>query len=228
MKERGKNPRKSVNQSNPIPSETRAVLPPPWFRQPSPVIAPTLLGCNLVRQLANGDRLRGRIVETEAYAPGDPACHAYRKRTERNGAMFAPGGHSYVYLIYGMYHCFNVVTDAEGVGSAVLVRALELDPHPTLEELLTTDPRRSARSQWNRLAAGPGKLCRALAIDRTLNDRPLVPESGLWIEPRIPEVDRAIVSGEVPIVQTTRIGLSQGQEYPWRWYLQQSPAVSKP
>jgi len=205
------------------------ILSPAWFQDPSPVIAPALLGCTLVRQLASGERLRGRIVETEAYAPGDPACHAYRKRTERNGAMFAAGGHSYVYLIYGMYHCFNVVTDAEGVGSAVLIRALELDPHPILEQGLTpTEPRRSPRSRWHRLAAGPGKLCRALAIDRSLNDRPLVPESGLWIERRTPEVEEAIGAGEMPIVQTTRIGLSQGQEYPWRWYLQQSPAVSKP
>jgi DNA-3-methyladenine glycosylase len=139
--------------------------------------------------------------------------------------MFAPGGHSYVYLIYGMYHCFNVVTDLEGVGSAVLVRALELDPHPVLEQLL---PPALSRSSWFRLAAGPGKLCRALAIDRSLNDRPLVPDSGLWIESRTSEVEGAIVCGEEPIVQTTRIGLSQGKEYPWRWYLQRSSAVSKP
>lgn len=204
-------------------------LPPPWFQYPSPVIAPALLGCTLVRQTENGDRFQGRIVETEAYAPGDPACHAYRRRTERNRAMFAPGGYSYVYLIYGVYHCFNVVTDGEGVGSAVLVRALELLPHPVLEAFL---PQRSSPramlTVWHRLAAGPGKLCRVLSIDRSLNDRPLTPESGLWIEPRTPDLDAAIVSGQAPIVQTTRIGLSQGQDYPWRWYLQHSPAVSKP
>ena len=178
-----------------------------------------------MRQLDNGDRLRGRIVETEAYAPDDPACHAYRKRTERNGAMFAPGGHSYVYLIYGIYHCFNVVTDREGVGSAVLIRAVDLAPHPQLERLMAKGPRKSSLS---RLAAGPGKLCRAMNIDRSLNDRPLEPASGLWIEALSPELE---TTGQEPspeaIVQTTRIGLSQGQDYPWRWYLKQSVAVSK-
>ncbi|MEY2976061.1 MAG: DNA-3-methyladenine glycosylase [Prochlorotrichaceae cyanobacterium] len=204
------------------------VLRPAWFQRSSPIVAPALLGCTLVRQFANGDRLQGQIVETEAYAPDDPACHAYRKRTERNGAMFAAGGQSYVYLIYGMYHCFNVVTDAEGVGSAVLVRAIDLQPHPLLEPLLSKAAGKSRKSPLSRLAAGPGKLCKALRIDRTLNDRPLTPESGLWLESRSSEVDEAIESGEAGVVQTTRIGLSQGQEYPWRWYLQDSPAVSKP
>lgn len=202
-------------------------LTPDWFQRPATGVAPDLLGCTIVRQFDSGDSgdrslgcLSGRIVETEAYEPGDPACHAYRRRTERNAAMFAPGGHSYIYLIYGVYHCFNVVTDGEGVGSAVLIRALELEPHPRLAQAGTP-------KQFQRLAAGPGKLCQVLDLDRTWNGLPLEPKSGLWIEPRSILVQKAIEAGTEPIVQTTRIGLSQGKEYPWRWYLARSPAVSK-
>ena len=189
-----------------------------WFQRPATAVAPDLLGCTLVRQLPQGDRLRGRIVETEAYEPGDPACHAYRRRTDRNEAMFAAGGHTYLYLIYGRYHCFNVVTDQKGVGSAVLVRALELEPF--------ADDAMPLRD-FQRLAAGPGKLCQVLHLDRRLNHLPLVPESGLWIEPRSMSLHEAIEAGTEPIVQTTRIGLSQGKDLPWRWYLKRSPSVSK-
>lgn len=102
------------------------------------------------------------IVETEAYAPGDPACHGYRRRTNRNGVMFGPAGHSYVYLIYGMYHCLNIVTDGENVASAVLIRALELTQPP----LGVNSPQNQPRHRW---AAGPGKLCRLFEIDLSLN-----------------------------------------------------------
>lgn len=208
-------------------------LPSDWFQRPATGVAPDLLGCTIVRQFDPDDRfpgqisgcISGRIVETEAYEPGDPACHAYRRRTDRNAAMFAAGGHSYIYLIYGIYHCFNVVTDGAGVGSAVLIRALELEPHPLWAEIETPTPKKPKPLQ--RLAAGPGKLCKILHLDRAWNGLPLVPESGLWIEPRSTLLQKAIETGAEPIVQTTRIGLSQGQDYPWRWYLANSPAVSK-
>ncbi|MEM9535649.1 MAG: DNA-3-methyladenine glycosylase [Cyanobacteria bacterium P01_E01_bin.45] len=205
-------------------------LPQDWFARPSPEVAPDLLGTVLVRQFANGDRLRCAIVETEAYAPGDPACHAYKRKTQRNQSMFGPAGHLYVYLIYGMYHCLNIVTDAEDIGSAVLVRAVELDRLPAWIP-------NKKRRQPHRVAAGPGLLCKALSIDRQQDGWPLQQREGdaLWIEPTKSEPESR---GTLPsaldsttqshsIVQTTRIGLTQGADIPWRWYLRNHPAVSK-
>jgi DNA-3-methyladenine glycosylase len=107
------------------------IVEPNWLARPSTEVAPDLVGCTLVRQLSDGNILRGMIVETEAYGPGDPACHAYRRRTQRNWVMFGPPGITYVYLIYGMYYCLNIVTDQDEVPSAVLIRALHLESLPT-------------------------------------------------------------------------------------------------
>lgn len=185
-----------------------------WCDRPSIEVAPDLIGCRLAHQIPDGPLIRGTIVETEAYAPDDPACHAFRGKSQRNAAMFGPPGHSYVYLIYGMYHCLNVVTEAAGIGSAVLIRALDLTALPP-----QIDPNQAKKP--HRVAAGPGKLCRALGIDRRWDGMPYRPDSGLWLEHR----ERTISPSE--IVQTTRIGISKAAERPWRWYLQQSPAVSK-
>lgn len=191
-----------------------------WLSRPSPDVAPDLIGCTLVRQFADGSVYRGLIVETEAYAPNDPACHAYRRRTARNEIMFGPPGGCYVYLIYGMYHCINIVTDLDTVPSAVLIRALELDRLPPwIEE--------KQRRQPHRVAAGPGKLCRALRIDRTLNGISFEPGQPLWLEARSPDYETAIATGEKKLIQTTRIGLTQGADIPWRWYPADSKAVSK-
>lgn len=187
-----------------------------WFTRSATVVAPDLVGCTLARRFADGEIQRGTIVEVEAYAPGDPACHAYRKQTPRNAAMFMPGGYSYVYFIYGMYHCLNIVTDRAGVGSAVLIRALEMEnvTHPTPKAI-------------QRLAAGPGKLCRHLKIDRTLNQIRLDSGQPLWIEPRSQQFKIDLEHQHKELVQTTRIGLSQGIDLPWRWYLKGSGAISK-
>ena len=191
-----------------------------WLGRPSPIVAPELIGCTLVRQLADGSEYRGLIVETEAYAPDDPACHAYRRRTARNEVMFGPPGSCYVYLIYGIYHCINVVTDADTVPSAVLIRALDLDRLPPwIDE--------KQRQKPARVAAGPGKLCRALQIDRTLNGIQLTGGCPIWLEPRSPQWAQQFASGHHQLVQTTRIGLTQGADIPWRWYLADCPAVSK-
>ncbi len=185
-----------------------------WCDRPSTQVAPDLIGCTLIRQIPEGPLIRALIVETEAYALDDPACHAYKGPTKRNASMFGPPGHSYVYLIYGMYHCLNVVTEPVGTGSAVLIRALELDAIlPGLDAKQTKKP--------HRIAAGPGKLCRALNINRDLDGVVYHPDSGIWLE------HRTHTLSPEDIVQTTRIGITKAAERPWRWYLKNSLAVSK-
>ena len=158
------------------------------------------------------------IVETEAYAPGDPAFHAYRRVTPRNQVLFGLAGRTYIYLIYGIYHCFNIVTDREGVPSAVLVRALQLETLPVGLD---------SSAKPYRVAAGPGKLCRVLQIDRSLNGIVLQPSEPLWLEHRRREFQQQLDCQALTIVQATRIGLTQGIDLPWRWYLHPCPAVSR-
>ncbi len=201
-------------------SENTQIVEDFWLARPSTGVAPDLLGCTLVRQFPDGEEIRGIIVETEAYGPGDPACHAYRQRTPRNQAMFGPAGICYVYLIYGMYHCFNVVTDAEGVASGVLIRALQLDALPKGFAGIPEKKR-------SRLAAGPGKLCKVLEIDRTFSGLPLAVGEPLRLEHRSEQFQQAAEEGTINFVQTTRIGISQGIDLPWRWYVGNSTAVSQ-
>ena len=189
------------------------IVEPSWLQRSSIQVAPDLVGCTLVRQLTDGQILRGMIVETEAYGLNDPACHAYRRRTPRNWVMFGLGGQSYVYLIYGRYHCLNIVTDQEGIPSAVLIRALQLESIPTWIDQTQT-------LKLHRIAAGPGKLCDALQINLSLNAQVLQPGQPLWLEHRNSQF-------QADLVQTTRIGLSQGTDLPWRWYLRNCLAVSK-
>ena len=184
-----------------------------WLARPAPEVAPELVGCTLVRRMPTGTLIRGLIVETEAYTQDDPACHGYRGPTPARKTIFGPPGLAYVYFTYGMYHCCNVVTDRDGHASAVLLRALALDRLP---EGYTLPP----REQLHRVAAGPGKLCRILGIDRSLNGLPLAAASGLWLEHR--------TLPDVPVLTTTRIGITQGVDLPWRWCLAGHPAVSKP
>lgn len=190
-----------------------------WLSRPSTAVAPDLIGCTLVRRLPEGQLLRGQIVETEAYGPNDPACHAYRRRTQRNAVMFGPAGVIYVYLIYGLYHCLNIVTDQDQIPSAVLIRALDLKTMPIgIEDYHP--------SKAKRLAAGPGKLCRVFQIDGRLNGQALTPPQ-VWIEHRSPDWQQQLEMGQQTLLQTTRIGLTQGVDLPWRWYLQDCLAVSK-
>ncbi|MEL6468180.1 MAG: DNA-3-methyladenine glycosylase [Cyanobacteria bacterium J06623_4] len=190
-----------------------------WFNRPSTQVAPDLLGCQLVRKLGD-EVIRGKIVETEAYEAGDPAMYAYQRKTQRNAAVFGPAGIIYIYRIYRQYHCFNIVTDREGFASTILIRAVHLDRRPSW----VTPKKTPAANLLEKLAAGPGKLCIALALDESLRGLPASPETGIWVEGGEP----GITSGNASeIIQTTRIGLSRGQDIPWRWYLKESPAVSK-
>jgi DNA-3-methyladenine glycosylase len=192
-------------------------IQPDWLARSALEVAPDLLGCTIVRQFPDGLTLRGTIVETEAYTKGDPACHAYRRQTPRNKVMFGAAGLTYVYLIYGIYHCLNVVTDLEHTPGAVLIRALQLETMPEW-----CPPQKLAR-----VAAGPGKLCRALKIDLTLTAQPLQPGGPLWLEHRSADYQQQVDRQTISFVQTTRIGLTQGADLPWRWYVKNCPAVSK-
>ncbi|WP_263971781.1 DNA-3-methyladenine glycosylase [Leptolyngbya ohadii] len=203
----------------PTPNENLPIAPE-WLSRPAPEVATDLLGCVLVRQFPDGQTYRGLIVETEAYTPDDPAMHAYRRETDRNRILFGKAGMSYVYRIYGIYHCFNVVTDLEGRPSAVLLRALELDRLPDW-----TPPTDAAKP--HRAAAGPGKLCRILQIDTSLTAQPLAIGNALWLEHRSIKWQAEYDHHQIEFVQTTRIGLTQGVDLPWRWYVKSSKAVSR-
>lgn len=150
-----------------------------WFDRPAALLARDLLGARLVHDGADG-RVGGRIVEAEAYeGPEDLAAHSSRGRTARNSVMFGPPGHLYVYLIYGLHHCLNVVAGPGNKPEAVLIRALQIDEGADLARR-----RRGERPPTHRLAAGPGNVGSALGVDRALNGSDLL-AGPVWIEPRM-------------------------------------------
>jgi len=190
-----------------------------FFQRDVLTVAPALLGAYLVR-VYNNQKLVCKIVETEAYrGPEDKGCHAYRnKRTKRTEALFLPGGHAYIYMIYGMYYMLNIVTAQQDQPQAVLIRAAE--PREGIETMrnLSGHP-----GNFERLLSGPGKLCRALAIDRTFNGYNLVEGTELFIElgETVPENQ---------IVHSKRINIDYAEEYKdklWRYYLSDNPCVSR-
>ena len=196
-------------------------LPVSFYRRPADAVARDLLGRFLVREL-NGERLVLRLVETEAYlgAP-DRASHAWGgRRTPRNESLYLPGGHAYVYFIYGMHWCLNAVTGEGGVGSAVLLRA---------GEPVEGGERMRANRNWQRplrpgdLAGGPGKLCQALAIDRALDGVPL-DRPPLYVSRGEPAAAEEIAAGP-------RIGVDYAGEaaaWPLRFAVKGHGHVSKP
>lgn len=186
------------------------ILPEEFFKEDTVKVAQRLLGKVLVHNLPEGISM-GKIVETEAYlSKEDPACHASRGKTKRNEAMFGPAGMAYVYLIYGMYYCFNVVTREEGVGEAVLIRALE-----PLEGIQYMQQRRGTSKVLN-LTNGPGKLCQALGINKEHNGISLT-NSNLTI----------LDSQEKPRIQSSpRIGIKTGLDLMLRFYAAENPYVS--
>jgi DNA-3-methyladenine glycosylase len=181
----------------------RKSLPRIYFNRPTVTVARSLIGKYLVRAI-DGRILAGKIVEVEAYVgPQDKACHASKGRTKRTDVMFGPGGVAYVYLIYGMYHCLNVVTERKEFPSAVLIRAIELD---------------------RELIDGPGRLCRALQIDRRLNRVDLTTGESLWFEDRGVLVERADVGAH------PRVGVDYAGEWAeklWRFRLRTVTAPTR-
>ena len=188
-----------------------------FFRQDTVELARKLPGCLLVHRTPNGIA-GGMIVETEAYVGAiDKACHAYQNRSERTEIMYGEGGYAYVYLIYGMHHCFNVVTGPEGEGNAVLIRALE----PVIGLDLMRERRQTDKLQ--NLCSGPGKVCQALAITKE--------EYGLDLcDPTSPlRLIRYRCIPDDQIASSPRINVAYAEEaatWPWRFYIKDNMYVS--
>lgn len=190
-------------------------LPRDFYNRDTLEVARDMLGCWLVRE-HNGARIAARIVETEAYCGAeDSACHAHKRRSPRTEAMFGPPGHAYVYLVYGMHWLLNVVTEPDGSPCAVLIRAVE----PVLNEAAMRTIRQASGKQ---LSNGPGKLTRALTIDKALYGHDMTQSEELWISAA--SHDAAIASGP-------RVGIDYAQpehrDAPWRLWLEGNPWVSK-
>lgn len=179
-----------------------------------------LLGCHL-NTLVDGKITSGRIVETEAYrGRDDKACHAFNyKRTKRTETMFMEGGHTYVYLCYGIHNLFNIVVNVEGEPDAILIRALE--PIEGVDEMLL---RRKINKIKPQLTAGPGVLSKAMGIDKSMNNVDLTAiDSPVWIELKEPIEANNIISGP-------RIGINYAEEcveWPWRFCIKNNDYLSR-
>lgn len=202
-------------------------LPREFFDRPATDVAPDLLGCVLWHDSPAG-LVAVRLVEVEAYQGlADPASHAFRGQTPRNAVMFGPPGYAYVYFTYGMHFCVNLVCQPAGRAEAVLLRAGEVTRGTALAALrrrgrtadLASDLAvggvdGSRKIREVDLARGPGRLCQALAIDRTLDGADVCgPDSPLGIGPPFTVVDRAL------ICSGPRVGISQAADKPWRYWV---------
>ena len=172
-----------------------------FFSADAPVVAQALLN----KVMIVGETT-GRIIEVEAYTRDDPASHSFRGRTPRNTVMFGPAGHLYVYFTYGMHHCANVSTGADGDGQAVLIRAVQ----PLTGIQLMTQ----RRCRSDHLADGPGKICQAFAIDRSLNGVDLCEPHDTTHTVGI--FDDGTQLAGMPIA-SARIGIRVGTDRLWRW-----------
>lgn len=191
-------------------------IPHSFYERATVEVARELLGKFLVREHPDGITV-GRIIETEAYVgPQDKACHASRGRTPRTEVMFGPAGHAYVYFVYGFHHMLNIVTEPVGFPAAVLIRAVE-----PLEGIALMKRRRQTEEPRN-LASGPGKLCEAFAIDRTLNGTDLCGPL-LYV--------RNGGEADLKIAAKPRIGVDYAGEWKekrWRFLIPGNPFVSRP
>jgi len=194
-------------------------LPRSFYARDTHHVARALLGKVLVHQLKQ-QVLSGRIVEVEAYiGEDDLACHASRGRTPRTEIMYGEAGHAYIYLIYGMYYCCNIVTANKNFPAAVLLRALEpLTGIPLMEK------NRPHVNKTTELASGPGKLTRALGITKKLNNIDMVSDHTFFV------ADDGMIVPKTSIGTSSRIGVAYAGPcalYPWRYFIKDSPFVSK-
>jgi DNA-3-methyladenine glycosylase len=173
--------------------ELLATYPRQFYARPTLAVAADLLGTKLVRRLPGDVLISGRIVEVEAYTKDDSACHAFKGVTERVKVMFGPPGHAYVYFIYGMHYCVNVVTEPEGTAGAVLIRAVDFE--------------------GPKGGRGPGRLCKTMGIDRDLYGADLCSsKSDLWISPA-----EKLTEEEIEV--SPRVGVSSAEDKLWRFFI---------
>ncbi|NLZ33748.1 DNA-3-methyladenine glycosylase [Clostridium isatidis] len=196
-----------------------------FYRKSTLEVAKNLLGQYLIREI-NGIKIKSIIVETEAYIGSlDKACHGYNyKKTERTKPLFEDGGISYVYFIYGLYNCFNIVTSIKGEPEAVLIRAVE--PLDNLDYISHLRYKRKynelTKNQIKNLTNGPSKLCLALDITRKDNYKPLYIGKEIYLEYN--------KERNFEIVETKRVGIDYAEEakdFLWRYYIKDNPFVSK-
>jgi DNA-3-methyladenine glycosylase len=188
-------------------------LPRSFYNRPTLTVAEELLGKHLV-YVHRGVRLSGKIVEVEAYiGEDDPACHAAPGPTSRNAVMYGPPGYSYVYFIYGMYHCLNIVTERKGFPAAVLFRALE--PLEGVEKMIGQSP----RAPHHLLLSGPGRLCRSLGLTTAHSGLDMLGDR-LFVEDIRESVGR--------VTRTPRVGIRKGGDRLWRFVDASSAVVSGP
>ena len=192
----------------------RDLLPAEFFRRPAIEVAPDLLGCRLDSAVGR-EQTGGIISEVEAYHQHDPASHSFRGPTERNRSMFLSGGHLYVYLIYGIHFCMNVVTGEEGTGEAVLIRGLR--PDVGIEVIRG---RRGSSIPDRELTNGPGKVAQALAVSRAHDGSDLRGPGSLLT------ISRGVSIEPAKVLSSERIGISKGKDRKWRWYIERSTIIS--
>jgi DNA-3-methyladenine glycosylase len=185
-----------------------------FYARPTLEVARSLIGKLVWRQTADG-RVGGMIVETEAYVSAvDPAAHGHGGATARTAAMYGPPGYAYVYFTYGMHHCLNCVTESEGVGAAVLLRALQ-----PMEGLELLRARRGAGISDRDLLRGPARLCQGLALTRA-DDGVDLNGNALWL------TEHRSWDDDTPIAASPRVGITRAVDLLWRFYVAGSPWVS--